>query len=329
MDIVLFLLLVGAVAGCIWLWTRLRQQTAELVELADRAERLDAAMAAVENQAATERGRAEAALVAKQMAEGAVGKANDELRQARFYLDTTTEELEEARQRLGDTSAELDEVRSRLGTAITAATEARARAETARAEAETAQAEVERTSAQATDQTQRARAARAEVTRLKGELTARSDALPPAALWTLELARSERTWRNSVATGPSSEPPFATAEDPLRVAVEVEVAALREEVGADINLDWRIEQPLPTTVSFTILRGAQEVLAAAAKTVDGGTLVAESGDDASEVLITLTNGDDPDGEVIDLTIPPFAGSGIEPVVNGVRVKIPAVIPQPS
>ncbi|MEM7275820.1 MAG: hypothetical protein AAF547_22280, partial [Actinomycetota bacterium] len=42
-------------------------------------------------------------------------------------------------------------------------------------------------------------------------------------LWDLEVARSERAWRNSVAINPVDDPsPFESTQDPLRTAVEIE-----------------------------------------------------------------------------------------------------------
>ena len=63
-----------------------------------------------------------------------------------------------------------------------------------------------------------------------GEMTAADDGTSAAhaqILWGLELARSERQWRNSVAIDPMGEPsPFDATDDPVREAVEIEAAAL-------------------------------------------------------------------------------------------------------
>ncbi len=105
---------------------------------------------------------------------------------------------------------------------------------------------------------------------------------PPAAglaetLWQLELGRSERTWRHSVATLPDAESPFIVTDNPLRLAVEIEAAALREDVGAFISVRWdagKVEDPAR---SHLILRVAQELLAEASRDPEPLELVATTG----------------------------------------------------
>ena len=118
-------------------------------------------------------------------------------------------------------------------------------------------------------------------------------------LWDLEVARSERAWRNSVAINPVDDPsPFERADDPLRTVVEIEAWALREDVGALIEIEWKAD-PIPSAARrLLVARVAQEMLALAARapgaarlvvTQDGGpggslTLEFESADDASQVV---------------------------------------------
>ncbi len=105
---------------------------------------------------------------------------------------------------------------------------------------------------------------------------------PPApgqaeTLWQLELGRSERTWRHSVATLPDADSPFMATDNPLRLAVEIEAAALREEVGAFISVRWdagKVEDPAR---SHLILRVAQELLAEASRDPEPLELVATTG----------------------------------------------------
>ncbi|MEZ5412175.1 MAG: hypothetical protein R2761_29350 [Acidimicrobiales bacterium] len=100
----------------------------------------------------------------------------------------------------------------------------------------------------------------------------------PATLWSLELARSKRTWRTSVAANPFAEPtPFEETDDPVRLAVEVEAAALRENVGALVDIDWQIGPVTDPTRSHLIVRVAQELLEAAARNPEPLRLVV-SGD---------------------------------------------------
>jgi|GEM_PF-5469671 len=98
------------------------------------------------------------------------------------------------------------------------------------------------------------------------------------ALWQLEVLRSERQWRNSVATNPVSDvSPFPDTDDQVRLAIEVEAAALREDVGAYVNIDWQAEPIKDPARSHLVVRVAQELLAAAAKSPGASTLVV-SGD---------------------------------------------------
>jgi cell division protein FtsL len=87
-----------------------------------------------------------------------------------------------------------------------------------------------------------------------------------ATLWDLEVARTERLWRASVAINPTDPvTPFAESDDPVRTAVEIEAAALREDVGALIAVDWQaapIDEPARRLV---VLRVAQELLAQASR----------------------------------------------------------------
>lgn len=117
---------------------------------------------------------------------------------------------------------------------------------------------------------------------------------PPAAgqaetLWQLELGRSERTWRHSVATLPDAESPFIVTDNPLRLAVEIEAAALREDVGAFISVRWdagKVEDPAR---SHLILRVAQELLAEASRDPEPLELVATTGvaDESGRCAIDL------------------------------------------
>ena len=123
------------------------------------------------------------------------------------------------------------------------------------------------------------------------------------ALWSLELLRSERTWRHSVAPVPGGTSPFAETDDPLRVAVEVEAAALREEVGAPLEVEWRAEVVEPGD-ALLLLRLAQELLAAAARQ---GAAVVLNAQGASEVVLHLHTTDEDEGEVLAVDVPDLPG----------------------
>jgi hypothetical protein len=125
------------------------------------------------------------------------------------------------------------------------------------------------------------------------------------ALWALERARVERTWRQSVATDPSESGPFHPGDDPARTAVEVEVAAIREEVGSDLTADWRIAAHLAVGDGLLVVRAAQELLATASRTVEQGVLIVERDDLSVRLSI-----DGPDGDpvvisgLVDLSVVP-------------------------
>lgn len=160
------------------------------------------------------------------------------------------------------------------------------------------------------------------IQRLQERLTAARDGGPvggnDAALWALELARSERTWRHSVAPLPLGPSPFADAEDPLRLAVEVEAAALREEVGAPLEVRWDATVTDPSR-SLLVLRLAQELLASAARGSQAAVLDVSG---SEEVVLHLT-ADEGDEEPVEVTTPPVpeglvsveAGDGLRIVVH--------------
>ncbi len=112
----------------------------------------------------------------------------------------------------------------------------------------------------------------------------------PAAevLWDLEMVRSERSWRNSVAINPVDDPnPFTDSDDPVRTAIEIEAAALREDVGALITVDWKAGLIESAAHRVLVVRVAQEILAQASRAPGAARLVVSDGSDPA--------GSDPDG----------------------------------
>ncbi|MGY6501919.1 MAG: hypothetical protein ACXIVQ_13640 [Acidimicrobiales bacterium] len=145
----------------------------------------------------------------------------------------------------------------------------------------------------------RAEAAETEAGASEAALTAAREATVSAdkeraavaeSLWALELARSERTWRHSVSIAPGAPSPFADADDPLRLAVEIEAAALHEDVGATLAVEWHVSVESPSR-RLLVLRTAQELLALAAREDAEITLRATGGTD-DEVVFSLTPDDD-------------------------------------
>ncbi len=139
-------------------------------------------------------------------------------------------------------------------------------------------------------------------------------------LWGLELARGERQWRNSVAIDPTSETsPFETAADPAREAVEIEAAALREDVGALITVDWQAPPIESVLRRLMIVRVAQEMLATAARVPGAARLLVTHDDESGELKMEFVSADE-GGEVINL-IPPQISSDLIDVRNDTGLSV--------
>jgi hypothetical protein len=204
-----------------------------------------------------------AATEARDALEGRVGGLEADRVRLQTSLDESFAEVASVTDELVGRDADLLHARAAVFEAETAAAAAMGRAGESRAELEKAQAEL----AGVRNELAEARA--------QGSGGSRPEAAPLVveALWALERARVERTWRQSVAADPSDPSPFAEGGDPARVAVEVEVAAIREEVGSDLSADWQIDDHLAVGDGLLVVRAAQELLATASRSVEQGTLV--------------------------------------------------------
>jgi hypothetical protein len=254
----------------------------------------------------TRAGETETELAASAEREQLLEQRLGEAEEGRAGLERTVAELEDDRTRLQasveDSSGELARLddqlavlRDDLANAQEAAREADAAAVAAVAQADASHAAVVRALSEA-------EALRAELEDLRAapeqpDLEERPEVAPllVEGLWSLERSRTERTWRQSVTLDPDGPGPFAAGGDPARVAVEVEAAAVREDVGAVIEVDWRLGGPLAAGDGLLLVRSAQELLARAARTVEDGVLVVDrEGDD---VVLSLFG---PGREVLDL-----------------------------
>lgn len=136
----------------------------------------------------------------------------------------------------------------------------------------------------------------------------------PGMAWDLELVRSQRTWRYSVAANPVEDlNPFDTADNPLRLAIEVEALALREDVGAFIGIDWQagtdIDPEADPARAHLTLRLAQELLASAARELSPSTLIVTS--DAARGGVSLeVVASDPNDVDFKIPAPPVASEWI-------------------
>lgn len=221
----------------------------------------------------------------------AVGTLTAELEAARDQITDLDDEVEAADALANDQSAEL---------ASMAIESEELRKKLASTELKLLSVEVE---------AERLRSSVAQLEFLRPSVDSVSGSNPDAAtLWKLELARSERTWRYSVAILPDDPSPFIGADDPLRLAIETEVSALRDDVGAFLTVEVQPHLTEDPATAHLILRLAQEMLAQAARLDEPSHL---SVGHSSETAIALTMQAIEDGDVlrIDLTELALADTG--------------------
>ncbi|MEM7276342.1 MAG: hypothetical protein AAF547_24930, partial [Actinomycetota bacterium] len=138
-------------------------------------------------------------------------------------------------------------------------------------------------------------------------------------LWDLEVARSERAWRNSVAINPVDDAsPFETTVDPVRTAVEIEASALREDVGAMISVDWNADMIESPSRRLIVVRVAQELLALASRAPGAARLIVAQDDDGELTLEFETL--DESSQVINL-IPPQISNDLIDVRNDAGLSV--------
>lgn len=143
-----------------------------------------------------------------------------------------------------------------------------------------------------------------------------ADAGPGAdTLWALELARTRRTWHTSVSADPTAET-FDDGGDPLRAAIEVDVAALREEAGVDVTVVWDLDHVLEGAPALAVLRTAQELLAAVTRMADDAQLTVRR--DHADVVIDVTEPDGTAGRFTELS-GALDGRGLTASDSGMRV----------
>jgi hypothetical protein len=217
--------------------------------------------------------------------------------------------------------------RSRFAKSLATATAERDAAVSRATEAETARdtATADAEQARATAEEARTAATAAEQARQDAEARAAGTGVDPQVLWALEQARSERTWRQSVAIGEGSF--LDGADDPLLAALQVELDAAREDVGAIVELDADLPAAVTPAGSVLVLRAAQELLARSMKTAEETTLrIRVDGDD---VVVTVLATDE-DGEPVavePLVIP--ASADLAPEEGGVRIRRAVALGSPG
>jgi len=218
------------------------------------------------------------------------------------------------------TAAERDAEQQRAAAAESARDEAASRASDAESNAAAADAKAQEAGTKAGEAEARAAEAEARAAEAEaraGEAAARNG-LDPDVLWTLERARSERTWRQSVALGSDRASIFESSDHPLREALQVELDAAREDVGAIVDLELDVPANVTAAGSVLVLRSAQELLARAVKTAEQTTLRVTA--DGPDVVVVVEAADE-EGEPVPvdpLAVPPSAD--LETTDGGVRIK---------
>ncbi len=165
---------------------------------------------------------------------------------------------------------------------------------------------------------ERAEAAERESAALREAGAAASDGIDPAVLWILERARSERTWRFSVAPHPESPTVFGEDANPLLAAVQVELDAAREDVGAVVELDAEIPDGITVAASVLALRATQELLADVVRRSEETTVRIRA--DGDDLVIDIEALDEYGQPVMPTPLPLPPSPAVDVTATGVRVR---------
>jgi hypothetical protein len=145
---------------------------------------------------------------------------------------------------------------------------------------------------------------------------AAASGIEPGVVWPLELQRSERLWHFSVSPGTQADSPLAATRSPLITALEVEVDAARNDVGADVELTADLPANVEPATAVLVMRIAQELLADVVRRSETATLhVSIDGDDIVVAVEAVGRNGDP---VLPEPLP-VESSLIKPIENGVRL----------
>lgn len=290
--VVLAVLLVSALVALLVARRRLTATSGRADEAAavaaTRAEELAATMAARDEAAAAhavaEAGRTEAeaaATAARQEAETATREADEHVAVAEAELAAARAEADVAALARADADARLTDFQHRTETAESARVAALGAADRAVSDAPST----------------------------SGDLDAQ-------LMWALERSRTERTWRHSVAVDPTGSP-FHDAGAALVEAIQVELDAAREEVGAEVDLDADLPQDVSAAGAVLTLRVVQELIADIVRRAETTTLrLRAEGTD----LVVVVDAADEDGRPVapaPLPIPP--SDALEQTADGVRI----------
>lgn len=271
-------------------------------------------------RAATAASEERAARLTKDVAELTAGR-----QAAEQERDAATERATAAESRVKELTAEVQELTARTAEAEQRITAAEADRDSARRDAETAgAARAEAQARLATLEQQLASHAAAEeaASRAAEAAPTVTGELDAQVVWALERSRSERTWRQSVAVDPHGSA-FTDGSQPLVDALQVELDAAREEVGAVVELDADVPIGISAAGSVLALKAAQELLADVIRQAETTTLRVRA--DGSDLLVEIDAADEHGNRVEPGPLPTPESDTIQPTANGVRIRdaIPA------
>lgn len=238
-----------------------------------------------------------------------------QLRARAVELDAVETERVSERRRADVAEQRAGAAEERAATAEEQAAAATSRAMTAEEQAGVAEA--------ARDAAQRAASDASELSRTATEMVSAAErtasgGLDPEVLWGLERARTERLWRENVAVGPTAASVFDGVDDPLRRALEVEVDAAREIVGAVIELEAGDLGEITSAGSLLVLRAAQELLAGVMHEADRTVLSVRPADGHVDVTVQPFDAEDAPIEPRVVELPTTLGLTVIP--GGLRIN---------
>ena len=164
---------------------------------------------------------------------------------------------------------------------------------------------------------ERAMAAEVAAAAYREAAAAATAGVDPNVLWILEQARSERTWRFSVASGPDSPSVFAESSDPLLAALQVELDAAREDVGTVVELDAELPDGLTLAASVLTLRAAQELVADIVRRSEETTLRIRA--DGTDLVVDVDSIDENGDRVLPTPLPIPPSPAIDVTPTGLRI----------
>lgn len=259
--VVIVVVAVVAIAACMYAYFRARSQAAGL---SSRLERTEDALDSVERrlretgqeneQLAKER---DDALERVQRAKRDAAEVANRLSESTAAREDAEASLASIEQELAAARDELEDMRAQVADAPQAATNA----EPGGDDSDTAD-DLPDPEARASLQTDGDAAGSPE----------RITSLDPDLLWGMTLARVDRMWRVSVAPGTAEDSPLVSTDAVLRTALEVQVAAAREDAGALIDLEYSGDIDVESAPAAMVCVVVEELIAGVVALAEEGRL---------------------------------------------------------